>query len=421
MQYRKRTYPILPKRPEDRKRKKREPRDYKSLKPRDVYTPGTCVKEYRPNVGTPTDTTYTSGYPSFRETVTAGTIVQGNFRDPNSWSYDILKRRQWHGIRKDVSSYGSGSTTWWKGALTGDWITGPAWQQTSVYNMALERLNNQVRGGLDLGVALAEIHSTKRMIKAVGDVRHYASGRWSSSSVGSSKDVANGWLQWQYGWKPLMSDIFGIADESIRVVINRLERVRGRAKLPITDDNPRFKRTVQTQQPFVVRKGEGVQACTISIVYEVPQFDLARWSSLNPVSLAWELIPFSFVADWFFDVGSYLRAMETATLYCLRFQSGYVSELYAWNGVEDVDPTWKNVVTTTTYTFPYASSTVRERHFRRTKLTSYPLPRLPSFQTDLSSTRLLSAAALLRQLGPGDTRILKKFGRLGKLAAGLLK
>ena len=104
----------------------------------------------------------------------------------------------------------------------------------------------------------------------------------------------------------------------------------------------------------------------------------------------------------FRSVGSYLRNFETALLYGARFKSGYVSELYYYDGSEDSLPGQK-------FSFPtanppkyvyndYTSGRIRIRKFRRTKLTSYPLPRPPSFKVDLGSEQLLSLAALLRQL-----------------------
>jgi hypothetical protein len=122
------------------------------------------------------------------------------------------------------------------------------------------------------------------------------------------------------------------------------------------------------------------------------------------VSLAWELIPYSFVVDWFVDVGSYLRNLETALLYRKFVTSGYVSELYAFEGSEvginkangyaigsgKSNENWAR--------FLNVKAKIRRVQFARTKLSSYPLPRLPTFKVALGSQRLFSAAALLRQL-----------------------
>jgi hypothetical protein len=146
------------------------------------------------------------------------------------------------------------------------------------------------------------------------------------------------------------------------------------------------------------REGQGKQSCTFSVSYYPKEFELARWTSLNPLSIAWELIPYSFVIDWFYDAGTYLRNLESALLYNNVFNGGYVSELYAYDGTERTQKyfTYKVGIYTRYYTNTARRS--RKRNFVRTKLLSYPLPRAPSISTDLSSARLLSAAALLRQL-----------------------
>jgi hypothetical protein len=120
------------------------------------------------------------------------------------------------------------------------------------------------------------------------------------------------------------------------------------------------------------------------------------------VSLGWELIPYSFVVDWFIDVGSYLRNLETALLFGTIFKSGFVSELYAVDLVDDYLPSFlintKQTDTATWWLLTKATSRRRYREFYRTKLTSYPFPRKPTFKVDLGSQRLLSAASLLRQI-----------------------
>jgi hypothetical protein len=64
------------------------------------------------------------------------------------------------------------------------------------------------------------------------------------------------------------------------------------------------------------------KSCTVNRTYTIKTFAdvsgpaIAQASELgltNPAILAWELIPFSFVADWFIPIGSWLEA-QTALL-----------------------------------------------------------------------------------------------------------
>lgn len=334
--------------------------------------------------------------------VTCDSIRPGNRVDPNPWWYNAKVVREFKGTHRQqwpigyewdrrVGALGSGSNS----------PESPVWDRDLLYAAALEKFNTKVRGSLDLGVTLAEAHTTSRMFRTTAAVlnhaRQFRRGAFSFSGVGTTKDVADGWLQWQYGWKPLMNDVFRVADESIRIVINRIKKVEARVTWPIqVDDTP--SRTIYNVPGVVKRSGSGRQSCTIACHLTVPDFDLARWSSLNPVSLGWELIPYSFVVDWFVDVGSYLRNLETALLYSQRFRSGYISELFAYTGTEVSS---RREYTTGQVRFIIddgASAKIKETRFQRTKLTSYPVPHKPTMKVDLNSYRMFSAAALLRQL-----------------------
>lgn len=335
-----------------------------------------------------------------------GPIIHGNMKNPNPWNYTCLVystwRGQWRSMTGNLNSapYFYTTYTGYSGDGTQENITSPPWDRTLVYNMALQKFNKKVRGEMDLGVSLAEIHSTVRMTGSLANVVNFARGAARSGGIGSTRDLANGWLQFTYGWKPLLQDVFNIADESIRKVVATLEKVKATQRLTLTGSRNLTRYFLGANVPSIA-VGTGSQACTIVCTLEVPNssFDLARWSSLNPVSLAWELIPYSFVVDWFVDVGSYLRNLETALLYKTRFKSGYVSEMYAYDGTETLKqgiytiPSGKlNVMT------PLIGQIIGDRRFQRTILSSYPFPRVPTFEVDLSSNRLISAAALLRQL-----------------------
>lgn len=327
--------------------------------------------------------------------VTPGSMVDGNFKDPNQWSYTVRDTRHFNGSKRldyktspynwvlEVGPFGERSDPPWE----------PAWDRNVVYNMALEKLNSRVRGDLNLTLALAEIRSTARMIAALKRFFDQIA-KW-----GGSKDLANGWLEFQYGWRPLLSDIFGVANESVNKTLGTLQHVKARVTLPIVVKG--YGRTVPLVAGLTnvktVSTGEGKQSCTIKVSLSVPSFDLARWMSFDPVGLAWELIPYSFVVDWFFGVGGYLRSLETALRYSTLFSKGYVSELFAYDGDEEVFPVhtkdWGSSLNTLV-----ASGGRRTRLFVRTKLTSYPFPRKPTFVVDLSAQRVLSAGALLRQI-----------------------
>lgn len=326
-------------------------------------------------------------------------MVDGDFVTPNNWAYQIRWLRYWKGARwlrykanqnfeRREGPHGPGFSD---APATPSWTT----TRTLVYNRTLEKLNSRARGDLDLGIALAELGTTKRMIKGLNKVFQFSKVH----RLGSTKDLANGYLEFSYGWAPLLSDVFGIADEMLNVVVANLQKVRASVRVPFEVDQTVKQQVSGLTNVPTRHRGKGKTACTIQVHMKVPDsLQLSRWSSLNPVSLGWEIIPYSFVVDWFYDVGSYLRAYETALLYNTEFVDGFVSELFVADGSQVIVDGFYKDFGTYVYTFEDMEQFYRLREFSRTKLTSWPLPRKPTFQVDLGWRRLTSAASLLRQL-----------------------
>lgn len=356
---------------------------------------------------------------AYKDNVACGPLVRGNFKDPNNWWYEVYHTKYYRTLvgGKVIWAYPSipGRALYYT-TITGCGVSSTGYparglwdERNAVYNAALSRLNEKVRGGLDLGVTLAEIGQTARMLKSLNHVTklaHIAKRSWRTRTpIGGLRDVANGWLAWQYGWRQALQDVFGILDESQRVVINKLEHFTASASHRRTGITQRIKVPISDipETPFD-RVFNEFTKCKFGISLEIPNQDLARWTSLNPVSLGWELIPYSFVVDWFIDVGGYLRNMETALLYGTRFKNGYSSELYHYDCIDtcrhyEISAAKNNTDHDTIVS--KVSGTMYDSRFYRTRLSSYPFPRTPTFSVDLGGSRILSAASLLYQIFSG--------------------
>lgn len=258
-------------------------------------------------------------------------------------------------------------------------------------SQALSKLTEKVRGDLDISVDIAEGHKTLKMLRTVDQFVEYSNTF--ARKYGALKVVGNAWLQYIYGAKPLLSTIYGCADENLRTVINRTARHSARASGRFNPDSITFN-TLWGSMTLPTPGASVKRSWTYGVDVTTDQFDMARWSSLNPLSIAWELLPYSFVVDWVYNVGGYLRNMETAVLYGNKFRSGYRTRLTA--GVIPI-----NVARTSLAGFTKVSDTftgnARLLIIEREPLTTYPAPRLPSFNARLGSSRLFSAAALLAQ------------------------
>lgn len=205
------------------------------------------------------------------------------------------------------------------------------------------------------------------------------------SGVGKLRLIGSLWLQFQYGWLPTLGSVYGVADETLRYVLNNLSTYEGKGYF----HNSGF--AVPTDGWYAVPSNyEDKVAVTLSVTVDNSKvINLSRWASLNPVSIGWELLPYSFVVDWFYDVGNTLRNAETALLYGRAFTHGYKSVFRR----------------RTTTQAPYkqgqkewsGNGASNNRSFERTLLTSYPFPSTPKLKFSLGSKQLLNAAALLSQ------------------------
>lgn len=112
------------------------------------------------------------------------------------------------------------------------------------------------------------------------------------------KELANKRLEYSFGWSPLMSDIHAACH----------------AFPPPVEIVLRTSRTSSHYYNFEssVSKSSlsGTYKVTTKAVLDMDGPAVASASSLgldNPVMVAWELIPWSFVIDWFVPIGSYIE------------------------------------------------------------------------------------------------------------------
>jgi hypothetical protein len=110
---------------------------------------------------------------------------------------------------------------------------------------------------------------------------------------------ASNWLQLQYGWKPLIEDVKSAAAH-LAYLMNRPVNMTYRASYK-TDGKPKPNSSAWDVSGYSIRVGS-VKAI-LSHISEVRLLGL-----MDPASLVWEKLPYSFVADWFIPIGDYLSA-----------------------------------------------------------------------------------------------------------------
>lgn len=221
-------------------------------------------------------------------------------------------------------------------------------------------------------------------------------------TVRASKDnVANYWLEFQYGWKPLLSDIHGAAEQIARSYRDQVPyRFVGSAQCVkeakdvfiqfATSTVSGNKWSELADYSYLERSKFVIEAVVDNATLQA----LSQTGITNPLLLAWELVPYSFVVDWFIPVGNYLEQLTYAQ--GLTFKTGTESKRRV--GVADTrlkvfSKAWPNM--------SFDKSPTRHvllTSKTRSVLTSFPYQRLPSFQPHLGVERALSGISLINQL-----------------------
>jgi hypothetical protein len=146
---------------------------------------------------------------------------------------------------------------------------------------------------------------------------------------GLEQFAADTWLEVKYGWKPMLYDIEGAAEAADR----------GWQKEP-ADIVIQISKRRQTDTKVVgnyADSGGATGKVTISHGYTcrvgVIQQDMRNAASLgllNLATVAWELVPYSFVLDWLLPVGNFISA-QTAFA-GTAFEEGCESYHHKWKG-----------------------------------------------------------------------------------------
>lgn len=126
-----------------------------------------------------------------------------------------------------------------------------------------------------------------------------------------AKTAGSLWLEYWFGWSPLVSDVYAAVNILQDVDLQLKRRFKGQgasgassAKIYDPPASGGFKDTwlETTTCDFIA-------AYRCSLVTNSPNWKKANLLGLtNPAVVAWELIPFSFLVDWFLPVGRFLES-----------------------------------------------------------------------------------------------------------------
>lgn len=122
--------------------------------------------------------------------------------------------------------------------------------------------------------------------------------------------AAQCWLEARLGWRPFLMELSALAEELENGQFDERNTARGSATDTITTTSSEVRNIsgLNVQLTNTVKSDYSVRC---GVLYQgtltIPQKMGFSWESI-PIS-AYELVPFSFVVDWFINLGDYIQAM----------------------------------------------------------------------------------------------------------------
>ncbi len=119
---------------------------------------------------------------------------------------------------------------------------------------------------------------------------------------------------------------------------------------------------------------------------------ITRFASLDPMRFAYEMVPFSWLVDYVYDIGGALADFEAAAKYKSAFRSGY--QTYSYLVQHHAVCNYTRTIATDSRAGQLESDRI-VKYFNRKIVTGFPRPQPPRLQCELGSGKLLNLAAFL--------------------------
>lgn len=250
----------------------------------------------------------------------------GPWRVPTAYHLEYIFNRGHIGTWENANSFRSGTFSRLTNHEVMNALPLPAGAEDECVIEALTKLKAQ---SINFGVALAEVQQTANLVGSTASrlarscnalKRRDFRGAFSALGVNASKGqvsavsrlrkVPDQWLEMQYGWKPLLSDVDGAAEALARKDESQF-RATVTARRSTGDSG-----SVDVNQPECGRATYHYSretGCFVRFDF-VPGNDFAaamsRAGMTNPFEIAWEKVPFSFVVDWFLPIGNFISTFD---------------------------------------------------------------------------------------------------------------
>lgn len=186
-------------------------------------------------------------------------------------------------------------------------------------------MNKRGRTDANLWETLAEAHKASRLIPQMarkaadfvtfGVNRAIREGKTLSRHDARFSDPAGLWLQFRYGLTPIMKDIENV----LKNVHNERRIVRKTTRAMLTDHRVGAQKATYgpvdggVKVDYVGNYDHQVRVRGMSLdEYSIGAIEEIGFTTKGLLTLPWELVPYSFVVDWFLNVGDYFGSLVGA-------------------------------------------------------------------------------------------------------------
>lgn len=284
-------------------------------------------------------TTVDSVTKNFRRVVEAGGIVNNPFSSTQTWfdSSGYYLSEGWKALL-------NGAPDPSKGYARHEWTNGTAFAEVAyaatpvidndpwIYQAKLRAMANINKSDVMAYVTVGEWHKTKILHKQVGTALYETVKSLYQRKPGFTLSrFANGWMTYRYALMPALYELEGAVKLFNRKISeNQRYTARAYGDVQKVDASPLTHYVADSHGWVYTFKSTCTREITYraGILYESSQFGkiMGGLGLTRPISSVYELTKFSWMLDWWVDIGTWLDAMEP---------NGSNKNLTAWCGFRD--------------------------------------------------------------------------------------
>lgn len=307
----------------------------------------------------------------------------------------------------------------WRAEHSGDswwvrpWLIAvPVYDEVLLGQVANEAIANARTAIFDASTFVGDFRQTYGMLENTmerifrfADKAARRAHRFRRNPVEMLKAFSSYWLEYRYGWRPLLFD----AEDLVKALNNRLiagELAAGSSKTVVSLDDSA---TATWKQDSNTGTGTETQLILGSRTYRGKAYAKVNSNGVkfghDPIVTTWELIPYSFVVDWFIDVGTWLRAVSPFAGADIQGVCVSVKDVYTLS--QDFSLVWSGGSGSGAHsgTFGTVSTEIAIQRYNRFPYSS--VGALPRWNLRLTPERAVDFLALVLQRVTGVKRSLR--------------